>query len=126
MKHLLTKTLGGLDRTYYFRNFLFGLPFCVFLIYLTLSYNGEVKDFYFKLFFPVISTLLYPYAKFVYDSIIEFIMGDNIIVSGLGLAVIVKLFVISLVWIFSIFIAPIGLIYLYFYHSKQEKIVNNE
>lgn len=126
MNDFFTKTLGGLDNKYYFRNFIFGLPFGVFFVYLTLNGGADVKDYYFKLIYTILSTILYPYAKYVYDSIRDFIMGDNILFTSLFLALILKYIVIALVWVFSIFIAPVGLIYLYFYHMKQEKLLNEE
>jgi hypothetical protein len=67
----------------------------------------------------VLNTLLYPYSRFVYESIMRFILGDNILVSGLGLMMIVKYLTMGICWAAAILIAPFGLAYLYFYHSKS-------
>ncbi len=70
------------------------------------------------LLFIAISTLLYPYSRFVYDSIIGFIMGENVFFVNAIKLLIIKFTTMTLCWVFSIFVAPIGLAYLYFHHSK--------
>lgn len=70
----------------------------------------------------VVSTLLYPYSRFVYEKIVGFVMGDNIFFSSALIIMGVKLFTMLLCWIFAVFIAPVGLLYLYFHHTKQEKL----
>lgn len=75
------------------------------------------------IFFGIINTLLYPYSRFVYESIVNFIMGDNIFFFQGKLFLIywfIKIWIMLLCWVCSIIIAPIGLIYLYFYHSRNQ------
>lgn len=70
----------------------------------------------------IVCALLYPYSRFVYESIVGFVMGENVFFINAIFMLIVKYFTMALCWAFSIFIAPIGLAYLYFYHTKNEKI----
>lgn len=65
-----------------------------------------------------INTFLYPYSRFVYESIVSFIMGNNVFFVNAIFMVVVKIFTMLLCWSFAIFIAPIGLAYLYYHHSK--------
>jgi len=67
----------------------------------------------------VICTLLYPYSRFVYESIVGFIMGNNAFFVKAYILIVVKLFTMAICWTLSIFIAPIGLAYLYFHHSER-------
>jgi hypothetical protein len=70
----------------------------------------------------VVCTLLYPYSRFVYESVIEFLTGNNeFYVAGnlLFLMIIFKLVMMTLCWTLAPFIAPIGLGYLYFHHSRS-------
>lgn len=69
----------------------------------------------------VISTLLYPYSRFVYESIIGFVLGNNVFFLNAVIMMIAKLITMLLCWLLAIFIAPIGLAYLYFYHSKAQR-----
>lgn len=123
----LSKTLGGLSKAYYTRQFLFGLIFFIFIV--AISYNGynhtgKISIIVTNAILGLICLLLYPYSRFVYESIIEYILGDNVFFVNAPLMLVTKLITMAICFIFSIFIAPIGLIYLYFYHSKQEKLQN--
>ena len=116
MNEILRKTFGGLSKEYYIRNFIFGLIFPAILLWVQLS-HGHLNPW--VLVICVLNTPLYPYSRFVYESIIEFIMGKNIFLFAAPLMLIAKLFTMLLCWNFAIFIAPIGLLYLYYYHSKN-------
>ena len=123
----LAKTLGGLSKAYYTRQFLFGLIFFIFIVaisYNGYNYTGNASILVKNVILGLICLLLYPYSRFVYESIIEYILGDNVFFINAPLMLVTKLITMAICFIFSIFIAPIGLIYLYFYHSKQEKLQN--
>ncbi|WP_027965744.1 hypothetical protein [Halomonas halocynthiae] len=115
MHSLLANTFGGLSVHYYFRQFLFGLGLSVCLYFLVTRASGEVVPLFAVLFF-VINTLLYPYARFVYEQIVGYIMGDNVFFLPLIIMLPVKFFTILMCWSWAVFIAPFGLAYLYFYH----------
>ncbi|WP_118790628.1 hypothetical protein [Haemophilus haemolyticus] len=123
----LSKTLGGLSRAYYTRQFLFGLIFFISIVaisYNGYNYTGNTPILVKNVILGLICLLLYPYSRFVYESIIEYILGDNVFFVNVPLMLVTKLITMAICFVFSIFIAPIGLIYLYFYHSKQEKLQN--
>lgn len=68
--------------------------------------------------FLILSFLLYPLARYAYDAILSFLLGDAIwFVSGF-FAVIWGILKIGLLYSFSLFIAPIGFLFLYL-TSKQ-------
>ncbi|WP_118879737.1 hypothetical protein [Haemophilus haemolyticus] len=123
----LSKTLGGLSKAYYTRQFLFGLIFFISIVaisYNGYNYTGNTSILVTNVILGLICLLLYPYSRFVYESIIEYILGDNVFFVNVPLMLVTKLITMAICFVFSIFIAPIGLIYLYFYHSKQEKLQN--
>lgn len=123
----LSKTFGGLSKAYYIRQCLFGLIFFIFFILMGYNhYNttGNNSLLITSIFYGLISLLLYPYSRFVYESIVGYIMGENVFITNASFMLTVKLTTMALCYIFATFIAPIGLIWLYFYHSKQEKIAN--
>ena len=119
MHPVLVKTFGGLSRAYYIRQFLFGLIFPAFILLMMIPRGQSVP-----INVALLSTLnifLYPYARFVYESTVGFVMGRNVFFVNAFLMLAVKTLTMLLCWTFSIFIAPIGLIYLYFHHSKAEQ-----
>lgn len=115
----LRKTLGGLKASYYIRHFIFGVLISAFFIYISMQNPSGMKVV--NVIFFIINALLYPYARFVYEQIISFIMGENVFFINAIVMLMAKVITMCLCWIFSIFIAPVGLIYLYYYHSKAEK-----
>lgn len=117
MTNFLQKTFGGLAPSYYWRHFFFGALLTALMIYVSLNGNKPVQlGFY---FYCVINTLLYPYARFVWESCVNFILGNTIFVANIWLMLLSKLFTIALCWCLALFIAPVGLIYLYFHHEKN-------
>lgn len=129
MANFLKKTFGGLERSYLFRQYLFGFVF-VILILMPIS-QLKLSDTIVPTTIALILWGFYPYSRFVYESIIEFIIGDNIIISNIFLFLFLKIMTMGICFFFSVFIAPFGLLYLYFYHSRLEKqsksnIIDNE
>ena len=123
----LSKTFGGLSRSYYIRQFLFGLIFLSFFIFIGYEHHSTTGNYSLlatNIIYGSVCLFLYPYSRFVYESIIEYIVGNNgFLVNGV-LFLTAKFITMFICFFLAIFIAPIGLIYLYFYHSKQEKLQN--
>ncbi|MDP3759723.1 MAG: hypothetical protein Q8R01_04305 [Ramlibacter sp.] len=118
MASLFWKTFGGLSAAYYFRHFFFGLMFPV------LTYFGLRDNLYPPPLLPTsalvaANTLLYPYARFVYESIVQFFLGENVFYVNSGVLLFCKFLTMLLCWFFALFIAPIGLLYLYVVHTRD-------
>ncbi|MGX1127177.1 hypothetical protein [Pseudomonas sp. HLS-6 TE3448] len=119
MHPLLVKTFGGLSTQYYLRNFLFGLIFPAILF---AAISNTPKGITFGLvLLCVINSLLYPYARFVYESVIGYIFGNNVFFVNALLMLMLKLMTMLMCWNLALFIAPLGLAYLYFYHSRAAR-----
>lgn len=119
MHPVILKTLGGLSIEYYFRQFFFGLTIAAFIFFMS-TQSGRSMSMG-MLFFTIVSTLLYPYSRFVYESLVGFVMGENVFFVNAFFMLVTKFFTMAVCWVFAIFVAPIGLAYLYFYHSKAER-----
>lgn len=124
---ILHKTFGGLDKAYYFRNLFFALILAgIFAAIQYTSHEMLVKrnaassaaNIAMYLYIAI-SALLYPYARFVYESIVNFIIGDNVFFINASILLAWKFMVMMMLFLFAIFIAPIGLLYLWYYHSKN-------
>lgn len=125
MHPVLAKKFGGLSAAYYVRQFIFGLVISGLILYAATRDLDAHPLQWGLVVFLVINTVLYPYARFVYESVIGFIMGNNVFWVNAILMLFVKLITMGLCWVFAIFIAPVGLAYLYYYHSKEEARVRN-
>jgi hypothetical protein len=120
MLTFIQKIFGGLTKEYYFRQLFFG---ALFLICFYLFLSDIKKPFSAAVItygMLVVNTLLYPYSRFVYESIVSFVAGrDTIFVGNLILLFVTKVITMGMCWAAAIIIAPFGLIYLYFHNSKS-------
>lgn len=116
MQEIIKKTFGGLSAQYYIRQLFFGALFAVLISYMLINGNKPIQ--FSLIAILAINTFLYPYSRFVYESIVGFIMGNNVFFMNAIFMIIVKIFTMMLCWSLAIFIAPIGLTYLYYHHSK--------
>ncbi len=119
MHPVIAKTFGGLSASYYVRHFIFGLLFPVFIYIMT--NDGKHPLHLPMLLMLAVNTLLYPYSRFVYESVMGFIMGQNVFFVNALLMLAFKGVTMLFCWALAIFIAPFGLAYLYYHHSKAER-----
>lgn len=117
IKNIFMKTFAGLKLAYIIRHFIFGLCIGVFMYLITRDYFPASS-----IISIIINTLLYPYSRFIYEYIVGFFIGENSnFFVEIKLFLIAKVITIYLCWALAMVIAPLGLIFLYFYHTKQEK-----
>ena len=120
MPNFIKKTFGGLKTSYLIRQYLFGLIFAIPLLSIVIGGFKYPESIYAIIYIPIL-WILYPYSRFVYESVASYIMGDNIIITDTSIFFVVKLMTMGMCFVFSIFIAPFWLLYLYFQMSKLEK-----
>lgn len=116
MHPVIQKTFGGLSPQYYFRQLFFGLLISSFVFVMAL--RGKQGIPFVMLFIVVVNTFLYPYSRFVYESVVGFIIGNNVFFVNAIFMLITKCFTMIMCWSFALFIAPVGLAYLYFHNNK--------
>lgn len=117
MRQFFAMTFGGLTPSYYIRQLFFGALFAALVVYMkSRTPSGIGLD---SLSLAVVCTLLYPYSRFVYESAIGFILGQNVFFVNALLMLAVKVFTMFLCWFLALFIAPVGLAYLYWHHSRK-------
>ncbi|NSS75683.1 hypothetical protein HRG30_07575 [Enterococcus faecalis] len=58
--------------------------------------------------------ILYPFAMFVYDSTVSLLMGENVWITSGIFSLIWGFIKIMLIYFFSVLIAPVGILILYF------------
>lgn len=119
----IQKTFGGLTTAYYIRQFLFGLIF--YAIVVIPMFSMGKPNFLMEILWCTVLQFLYPYARFVYESAVNYIMGNNVFFVNAIIVLVVKFVTMAACWCFSWAIAPIGLAWLYWYHTKQEKMADN-
>ena len=119
MASLFWKTFGGLAAAHYLRHFFFGLMFPV-LTYFSLRDSVYPPPLLGTCAFVAANTLLYPYARFVYEAIVDFVLGSNVFYGNAGVALFVKFLTMYLCWFCALLIAPVSLLYIYILHARSE------
>jgi hypothetical protein len=119
MHPVLRKTIGGLSQAYFLRQLFFSLLMAALVCSLASSSSTSPP---LRLgFFIIVNTVLYPYARYVYESFAGCIAGRKPVFSSAALALAVTILTMALCWAGALVIAPIGMAYLYFRHSKAER-----
>ncbi len=119
MNTIIGRSFGGLSRRYYFRHLIFGLLIATAIFWM--KSVGHTPS-------PIlvawlgINTLLYPYARFVWESIVGFIFGDNVFIVPIIILLPVKLAMMMVCWQMAVLIAPLGLAWLYWHHSREARL----
>ncbi len=68
--------------------------------------------------YVALSTLLYPYARFVYHAASDFLLGEQVVFLRMSFALYLKWLMMAACWVGAVVIAPLGLLYLGFCRSK--------
>lgn len=112
----ISKTFGGLNKEFYFRQIFFGLIIAGFVFW----FKTIVRPPTFGLVILLaVNTLLYPYARFVWESIVGFIFGQNVFFVPALILLFVKVVTMVICWQMALLIAPIGLAWLYWHHNRR-------
>lgn len=115
MHPIVSRSFGGLSRSYYIRNFLFGSIFLAFFYFLFSHMRGmPTGAIVFFGTIALINSLLYPYSRFVYESTVNYVLGDNMFFVNAVTMLTAKIITMLICWYLALLIAPIGLVYLYF------------
>lgn len=110
MKEFIACTLGALTWSYLFRQYIFSLIIAGMVFEAQFSSKVPTDGVVAMI---VVNSLLYPYSRFVYEAIIDFIIGDNQFTVNALWMLAVKVTTMCFCWFGAVFIAPFGLIYLY-------------
>ncbi|GAA0115966.1 hypothetical protein [Clostridium senegalense] len=100
------KIFNGVELSYLIKSYIFSAIIGFFLI------HANPNHFSFVLFI-ILSGILFPFSALVWDSLIGLLMGNTIISLPLLIMVIWKCFKLLMLYMFAIFIAPFGILYIY-------------
>jgi hypothetical protein len=117
MNQFFAKTFGGLTREYLIRQYFFGIIMgCLALM----AHNSQPGGWTFNgVFSSLLFTALYPYSRFAYESVVEFIVGDNVFWGSALVMLGMKLITMLMCFVMGPLLAPLGLAYLYLINRKR-------
>lgn len=80
MKKFIIDTFSSLNNQYLIRNYIFAGFLYFPLVYKTFFNMQSVSNSLIMFIFITLSYILYPFAIFVYDSVVETLMGNNVLI----------------------------------------------
>jgi len=117
MLPIIRKSIAGMAPNLYLRHFLFACLFLFLFVMVSVS-SGKTPVGIWLLM--IVNTVLYPYSRFTYEGVVGYIVGDNhFLVDGV-LFIAMKIASMLMCWFLAVFIAPIGLLYLYLSYSRRD------
>ena len=122
IKTFLSKSFGGLSKEYFLRQLMFALiMYSLYIYYAIFSSSGSRHGDWVTILFMTVSTLLYPYSRFVYETVVNTIIGDNNFQVGGIIFLFCKIATMLMCWIYALLVAPVCLLFLFGYHSIKER-----
>ncbi len=120
--YFIRKMFDGIDTTYLFKSYFFAaLVFSFFLFSIFYVSEGSNVSIFF-LMFLALSFFLFPFATIAWDDLITTLMSGHVLILPLPIMLIWKLVKIFTLFMFAIFIAPLGIIYIYFAKGHHRKM----
>lgn len=118
MKQAIINALGGLDKSYLIKQYAIGLIVCIVYGAIASKY-GRGLGLYTLLTFTI-NTLLYPYSRYLFESLIKLFFGDTRFDKNSGALKILTLLSIIFCWSTALLLAPLSLLYIHFTGHKVD------
>ncbi|HEY9234781.1 MULTISPECIES: hypothetical protein [Phenylobacterium] len=111
----LQRIFGAIDRRFLARSYVISFAIAGLLMWVrSRSETGDVADATAFYVFVTLNAALFPFAKLVWNELRDFLMGDNFILANAILVFGAKFIVNVMLWGCALFIAPVGVAYLWF------------
>ena len=100
----------------------FWLKYYIISLILSIGFIYQEPSFQFILL-AIASFFLYPFATLLYDNILHLFLGNYTITLPVIILIPWKIIKIAFLYIFSIFIGPIGIIFLFIYTNVKKSTI---
>lgn len=110
----LKRIFGGLNRAYMIRAYLIAALFFALIVTLTLQGNKANSERAIIFTYFGLCVLLFPFAKLVWDALKGLVFGETIFILPVLFLYPAKLVVNLFLYCFALFVAPFGMIYIWF------------
>lgn len=124
--NLVRRIFSGVNVSYIVRAYVIGLVFLSlfsFLFFSGVNKNLSYFDIVMLVLLLSVNTILFPFSKLVWDEVMNMVLGRNVIFVNALFLFGAKILINATLWVFAIFVAPIGLIYIWFRTRESEEDV---
>lgn len=110
----MKRLFGGLDVQYMIRAYILGAIFFAIVTTMTINRNAGAGEVAVVLGYFGLCTLLFPFAKLVWDRLKAIILGETFLILPIVFLYPAKIMVNAFLWGFALFVAPFGMAYIWF------------
>jgi hypothetical protein len=119
MPSFLLHTFGRLSPAIYLRHVFFGSMFPLLLYVASNQRPQPLAPAVWA--FALINTVLYPYARVVYEGVVDFIVGRNVFVTSATVLLFTKFVGMACCWMLALVMAPMGLAWLCWRQRRPDR-----
>lgn len=118
---VVRRTLGSLSPRYAIRSYVIAFALFAFFTWMRAQPDPNVQGAiggleasdYGTLAVLFVGSLLFPFTKLVWDELRDLALGENFVLINAVVMLIAKIFINVMLWFVSIFVAPLGMLYLW-------------
>lgn len=121
---IVRRTIGSLSPQYVIRAYVIAFALFAFFAWMraqqdpnaqgAIATGGYDASDYGTLAVLFVGSLLFPFTKLVWDELRDLALGENFVLINAVVMLIAKIFINFMLWFGSIFVAPLGLLYLWY------------
>ena len=113
--NFIKRIFGAVQPRYLIRAYVLSAAFMALMVWMMATDGAQpLHDRATTLAVFGVGALLFPFSKLVWDEIKRVMMGETVFFMNAIILMFLKLVVNLFLWSFSIFIAPLGILYLWF------------
>lgn len=120
----MKRLFSSINPSYLYRAYAIGCAIAGLFLWTSWSRSPSASEIAIFTGFAVVSTILFPFAKLVWDELKRLILGEGFVLWMSGWAFIVtlafRLIINVMIWAFALVIAPLGIAYLWFSNRAPE------
>ena len=110
----LKSILGSLTPAFLLRSYLISAAMFALILWMMIFSSEELpKGAAWGIMLYTANFVLFPFSKLVWEELKTLVLGENVVYLNLVIMVALKCMITSMLWIFSVFIGPFGIIYLW-------------
>ena len=113
MFQFVKRIFGTLEPRFLTRAYFIGSIFLAAFLIIILTSQEPFPNRGFTITLLVVNTLLFPFSKLVWNQCRAFLLGDTVIYYNAIFLMFMKYIINGFLWSFALFIAPVGIFYLW-------------
>ncbi|MDY5051343.1 MAG: hypothetical protein SPF17_07955 [Candidatus Mucispirillum faecigallinarum] len=121
MLKFIKDTFSSLTISFLIKNYFFGIIIYAIFMYPIFDKSINETIAYDSVIFFTINLILYPFATLIWEELRNMFLGNTMFITQIHVLFIVKIVIKFMVFLMSIIIGPLGILYLWYVRNKYIK-----